>query len=268
MKRLSKWKTGLIMIGIILMMVPLSWTGARTETSDKTNSDNWQGKIYGVISSSETGKVLPGANIIIMGTQKGAAADNNGQYFIPQLPPGIYNLQAVMIGYGNVLIKDVVVKSGESTKLNFILSPQVIPFSRVVEQVKKSEKQKTPKPKSPSPPPSPEDSEYVFIAYDEPPVPVGGYNAIQEKLIYPEIARKAGAEGRVEVQTQIDVNGEVISTKVVQSLGSNGCDEAAVAAIRAVKWKPAMNRDQPVKVWILIPIDFKLGQESKNVNPE
>ena len=111
----------------------------------------------------------------------------------------------------------------------------------------------------PPPPPEEEDDDmFVFVPYDEAPEPIGGFNAIQKKLVYPEIARKAGVEGRVTVQAQIDVNGDVIRTKVVQSLGPNGCDEAAIAAIKAVKWKPAKQRDRPVKVWIAVPVDFRL----------
>ena len=60
---------------------------------------------------------------------------------------------------------------------------------------------------------------------------------------------------RVEV---IDENGRVVDTKILKSLGNNGCDEAAVAAIKSVKWKPAKQRDKPVKVWVGIPVVFML----------
>ena len=113
----------------------------------------------------------------------------------------------------------------------------------------------------PPPPPPPEQDAGetpIFVAYDEPPEPIGGFAAIQGKLIYPEIARKAGVEGRVYINVLIDERGNVIDTKVLKSLGNNGCDEAAIAAIRAVKWKPAKQRDKPVKVWVGIPVVFKL----------
>lgn len=113
----------------------------------------------------------------------------------------------------------------------------------------------------PPPPPPPEQDAGdtpIFVAYDEPPEPMGGFAAIQEKLIYPEIARKAGVEGRVYINVLIDERGNVVDTKVLKSLGNNGCDEAAIAAIRAVKWKPAKQRDKPVKVWVGIPVVFKL----------
>jgi len=113
-------------------------------------------------------------------------------------------------------------------------------------------------PPPPPPPPTDEDAATIFVPYDEPPQPLGGFAAIQRKLKYPEIARKAGVEGRVMVHVQIDENGAVCNTKILVSLGNNGCDEAAVDAIRSVKWKPAMQRDRPVKVWVAIPVVFKL----------
>jgi len=114
----------------------------------------------------------------------------------------------------------------------------------------------------PPPPPPPEDdideSAQIFVAYDEPPEPIGGFAAIQRNLVYPEIARKAGVEGRVYVNVVIDRNGNVVDANVIKSLGNNGCDEAAIAAIKSVKWKPAKQRDKPVKVMVGIPVVFKL----------
>lgn len=113
-------------------------------------------------------------------------------------------------------------------------------------------------PPPPPPPPTDDEAAIIFVPYDEPPVPIGGFAAIQRNLVYPEIARKAGVEGRVIVHVQIDEKGNVVRTKILQSLGNNGCDEAAVAAIKSVKWKPAKQRDRAVKVWVSIPVVFKL----------
>ena len=113
----------------------------------------------------------------------------------------------------------------------------------------------------PPPPPAPEqedESANIFIAYDEAPAPIGGFAAIQKALEYPEIARKAGVEGTVFVKVLVDERGNVVKTDVIKSLGNNGCDEAAVKAIKSVKWKPAMQRDKPVKVWVSIPVRFVL----------
>lgn len=110
----------------------------------------------------------------------------------------------------------------------------------------------------PPPPPEADESSNIFVAYDEPPEPIGGFAAIQRNLEYPEIARKAGIEGRVIVNVLVDTDGRVVETKILKSLGHSGCDEAAVKAIRSVRWKPAKQRDRPVKVWVGIPVIFKL----------
>lgn len=57
---------------------------------------------------------------------------------------------------------------------------------------------------------------------------------------------------------QFDEKGKVAGTKVLQSLGNNGCDEAAIAAVKKVKWKPAIHRKNPVKVWFSVPVVFRL----------
>ncbi|GBD92801.1 gram-negative bacterial tonB protein [bacterium BMS3Abin05] len=110
----------------------------------------------------------------------------------------------------------------------------------------------------PPPPPEQESETPIFVAYDQAPEPIGGFIAIQKNLKYPEIARKAGVEGTVIIQVLIDEKGRVIKTKVLKSLGNNGCDQAAIAAIVKTRWKPAMQRDKPVKVWVSIPVIFKL----------
>ncbi len=111
----------------------------------------------------------------------------------------------------------------------------------------------------PPPPPPPDDEgDMIFVAFDEPPTPIGGFMAIQKALKYPEIARKAGIEGRVTVHVLVSEKGEVVRTKILQSLGHTGCDDAAVNAIKKVRWNPAMQRDKPVKVWVAIPVIFRL----------
>ena len=49
----------------------------------------------------------------------------------------------------------------------------------------------------PPPPPVIDDDVPIFVAFDEPPAPVGGYAAIMRNLVYPEIGRRSGVEGKV-----------------------------------------------------------------------
>jgi len=102
-----------------------------------------------------------------------------------------------------------------------------------------------------------DDSDIEFVEYDAPPMPVGGFIAIQKNLIYPEPARKAGIEGRVLVYVQIDSSGRMTTARVVQS-PDESLDQAALAALEKTVWQPAKKETRPVSVWIAIPVDFKL----------
>ncbi len=110
-----------------------------------------------------------------------------------------------------------------------------------------------------APPPPPEQGPTIrFIPYDEPPVPIGGYTAIQKNVRYPEIAQEAGIEGTVIIQAFVDDKGRVQETVVLKGIPNTGLDEAAAEAIRRTRWKPAKQRDRPVGVWISIPVNFRL----------
>ncbi|MEJ2104184.1 MAG: TonB family protein [Ignavibacteriaceae bacterium] len=96
-----------------------------------------------------------------------------------------------------------------------------------------------------------------FVAVEEMPEPIGGIAEIQKKIEYPEIAKRAGLEGKVYVRAYVDENGDVIKAEVVKGLGG-GCDEAALDAIVKTKFSPGTQRGKPIKVQVTIPIIFKL----------
>ena len=96
-----------------------------------------------------------------------------------------------------------------------------------------------------------------FIAVEEMPEPIGGIGEIQSKIIYPEIAKRAGLEGKVLVTAFVDESGNVIKAEVIKGIGL-GCDEAAVNAVLQTKFKPGKQRGKSVKVKVTIPITFKL----------
>lgn len=100
-----------------------------------------------------------------------------------------------------------------------------------------------------------EESPY-FVAVEEMPEPIGGLSSIQSKIVYPEIARRAGVDGKVFVLAFVDESGNVSNAEIVKGIGS-GCDEAAMDAVLQTKFKPGIQRGKPVKVKITIPIVFK-----------
>jgi len=95
-----------------------------------------------------------------------------------------------------------------------------------------------------------------FVAVEEMPQPIGGLQGIQQMISYPEIARRAGIEGRVFVRAFVDETGTVSSAEIVKGIGG-GCDEAALDAILKTKFTPGKQRGKPIKVQVTIPVVFK-----------
>lgn len=113
------------------------------------------------------------------------------------------------------------------------------------------------------PPPPKEDKKVVeeepvyFVAVEEMPEPIGGIGEIQKKIVYPEIAKRAGVEGKVYVLAFVDESGSVTDAKIIKGIGA-GCDEAALDAVKKTKFKPGKQRGKAVRVQVSIPVVFKL----------
>ncbi len=90
------------------------------------------GKIAGIVSDKETGKPLMGVNIVIKGTSMGAASGVNGRYFIMNVSPGLYDLEASYIGYAKMTIQNVRVTVDITTDMNFEMVTETIRGQEVI----------------------------------------------------------------------------------------------------------------------------------------
>jgi protein TonB len=81
---------------------------------------------------------------------------------------------------------------------------------------------------------------------------------VQAKPRYPDLARKAGIEGQTVVKALVDVDGSVMDVQILKSSGNEMLDEAALTAARNWRFSPAKQRDKFVRVYVSIPINFRL----------
>lgn len=88
--------------------------------------------IRGTVTDKKTGEPLPGANIILKGTYYGAATDLDGNYVIPDISPGSYDLEISMIGYTKQLHGGIELKKDEIRVLNIILEPTVLALGQEI----------------------------------------------------------------------------------------------------------------------------------------
>ncbi|MFA5668297.1 MAG: TonB family protein [Balneolaceae bacterium] len=109
----------------------------------------------------------------------------------------------------------------------------------------------------PPPPPAEEEEEEFFVVVENMPELKGGLAGLQKKVKYPEMATRAGIEGRVTIQFIVNEKGEVENPRVIRGIGG-GCDEEALRAVSQAKFKPGMQRGRPVRVQYSLPIVFKL----------
>ncbi len=108
-----------------------------------------------------------------------------------------------------------------------------------------------------------------------PPPPPGSHDAMEEEILeffmvedkpklkkgakpkYPEIARKAGLQGKVFVRFHVGRDGRVKQVQILK--GEEIFRQAAIDAVMQFVFSPAMQNDKPVAVWMSQVIRFDLN---------
>ena len=93
--------------------------------------------------------------------------------------------------------------------------------------------------------------------FDTPPEIIGGVRSLLDNISYPQSAKKDKIEGRVILKLHVNEHGGVTWVKVVKGVRAD-LDSAAVDAAKKTSFKPAIYKDEPVSVWIAVPIEFKM----------
>lgn len=82
---------------------------------------------------------------------------------------------------------------------------------------------------------------------------------VNSHLKYPEDAKKNGITGRVTLQYSIEADGRIADVKVIRSSGNKALDAEALRVVSmSPKWKPGMQKGNPVRVTYTFPVIFQL----------
>ncbi|MCW8961747.1 MAG: carboxypeptidase-like regulatory domain-containing protein, partial [Ignavibacteriaceae bacterium] len=92
------------------------------------------GSVYGRIMDNSTNEPLVGANVIVVGTNYGAATSFDGEYLITGLPPNTYQIKVSIIGYNSLIKTDISVMPGRPAQVDFELTTAAIELEGVVVQ--------------------------------------------------------------------------------------------------------------------------------------
>ena len=85
--------------------------------------------------------------------------------------------------------------------------------------------------------------------------PQGGY---QVRPGYPASARRLGIQGVALLKVHVLIDGRVGDVVVQETAGHPDLDQAAADAVRRWRFDPARRGDEPVAMWVLLPVEFRL----------
>jgi TonB family protein len=129
-------------------------------------------------------------------------------------------------------------------KIKLVLSLILVAFISLIAQQKEGAKLQKP-------------DESGFIEVDKPPVLKS-----QLRPVYPKLAKLSGIEGTVYLKLLINEKGNVEKAKVEQGV-KDMLDNSALDAAKKALFSPAMLNNKAVKVWVILPVAFKLEVEKK-----
>lgn len=93
--------------------------------------------------------------------------------------------------------------------------------------------------------------------------PTVNLRAIAGAVIYPELARRMGLEGKAVARVLIDKRGQATTLEILYSTDTL-FDQPAIDAIRkAGQFTPGLIHGQPIDTWVAIPIVFRLRNNTR-----
>ncbi|HNV93288.1 MAG TPA: energy transducer TonB [Candidatus Cloacimonas sp.] len=91
-----------------------------------------------------------------------------------------------------------------------------------------------------------------FVPYDDAPVIIG-----KIEPVYPEFAKRNKLQGTVVLEVEVLKDGSIRDIRVRRGVGG-GLDEAAIEAVRKVRFQPGKSSGQAVDCLVIIPVEFKI----------
>ena len=90
--------------------------------------------LTGIVQDSVSKKPLIGANVIIDGTDLGAATDADGKYKIESINPGDYSVWVSYMGY-KTSKKSFSIIDNKTSELNIFMEPEAIKMETYVQNI-------------------------------------------------------------------------------------------------------------------------------------
>ncbi len=105
--------TGAVTLLLVILLAGQSWAGVT-------------GKISGLVKDTQNGQPIVGATVRVVGTDYATTTDEDGEYFIINLPSGKYDLAVSNVGFETMLKKEVRVLIDLTTPVDFELRQMAV----------------------------------------------------------------------------------------------------------------------------------------------
>lgn len=188
--------------------------------------------VAGVVRSSDGGQPIAYAQIRVLDDTVADWTNDAGEYRLEGLTPGRWELRVAHTGHDSLDLQ-VVVQAGRPLRLDITLQARAAP---------------TPEPLH--------DFEPFQVEYTLPSLVNTEDVRRQIRARYPPDLVRQGIGGEAVLRIWLDERGQVVRTVVYMSTGVARLDSLAVAVSPRMRFRPAKNRDQPVRVIVQIPVTF------------
>ena len=96
-----------------------------------TTSEDGRGVIRGTITDASDGSPLEFANVLVMDTDYGASANEDGNFELRNVPPGRYNLRFSYIGYSSRTVYEIHVRRNRDIRVDVELKPDAAQLGEI-----------------------------------------------------------------------------------------------------------------------------------------
>jgi TonB family protein len=208
-------------------------------------------EIGGLLADADNGQPIPGANIIVQGTNRGTLSGSDGRFtlkvsegecllFFHSGYTGItYPVQTTQGDLGKIRMK----RNKKTPDEVVVIGYGTMPADKS----------------------TPANSD-VFVVVEQMPEFPGGMEAMMqflgENIRYPQSAQQNGIQGRVVCSFVIDSSGVITDARIEKGVDPALDREALRVVYSMPAWKPGKQRGKAVAVAYTIPVNFRLQGES------
>lgn len=103
-----------------------------------------EGEVRGRVFNPVNNDGVPFANVVVLGTEIGTVSDENGNYILTNIPPGLYNIRASFVGFRSKTFFEIQVTRARPVRLDFDLREEAADLGEVTVSAEFTRSDETP----------------------------------------------------------------------------------------------------------------------------